>query len=85
MGQAFREEATETKPFTVKAGTDVQAKMMRRTHRLQWGETEDASLVEIPYRGGDMTMVVVLPKAKDGLDARRGGLTGRSCRRPSPR
>ena len=74
--EAFREEATKPEAFTVKAGTVVQAAMMHRTHRFSWADAGDARLLEIPYRGGDTTMVVVLPNAKDGLDAVVKGMTG---------
>jgi len=73
---AFRPEATKPEPFTVKEGVVVSAPTMRRTDHRRYGATEDAALLEIPYRGGDATFVVVLPKAKDGLDAVVRGLSG---------
>jgi serpin B len=67
--EAFREGSTAPMSFTVKPGTAVEAPTMRQTRRMRWSETDDATLLEIPYRGGDTAMIVVLPKAKDGLDA----------------
>jgi serpin B len=65
----FSEEATQDGPFTGPEGKEVQVRLMRRTDHFSYGETERAQVVEIPYRGGDIGMVVVLPKAKDGLAA----------------
>ena len=67
--EPFTESNTADGPFTVKPGTDVVAKMMKTTRNYPYGETEDAQVVEIPYKGGDTSMVIVLPKAKDGLEA----------------
>jgi serpin B len=66
---AFNENATAVGPFTIAGGTDVKAKMMARTGSMMYVETDDAQVLEIPYRGGATSMLVVLPKVKDGLDA----------------
>jgi serpin B len=64
----FNEPSTGDAPFTIAAGREVTVKRMRRTAQLAFGETPDARVVELPYLG-DASMVVVLPKAIDGLDA----------------
>jgi serpin B len=73
--EAFREPATEDGPFTVSASKSVTAKRMSRVDSMAYLETGDAQAVEIPYRGGATSMIVVLPRAKDGLDALVKGLT----------
>ena len=72
----FPDSETAEKPFTVAAGTAVQARLMRRAGRLRYGETADAQVVEILYRNGETSMLVVLPKAKDGLPAVEKALSG---------
>lgn len=67
--EPFQERATQDKPFTVAPGTVVTARLMARTGGLAYAETDDAQWVELPYQGGATSMVVVLPKANDGLDA----------------
>ncbi len=32
-----------------------------------YGEDKDLKLVELPYKGGELSMVVILPKLPDGL------------------
>lgn len=65
----FREGETRREPFfTAKGAVDVP--MMHATTRYRYGETSDAQIVELPYGAmgrNDVTMVVVVPKAKDGL------------------
>src|SRR5205814_1669847 len=72
---AFPEGATQERPFTVASGKDVSAKAMSLTRSLRYGETADAEMLEIPYRDRATSMVVILPKAKGGLDELIHGLT----------
>jgi serpin B len=65
--EPFQERATEDGEFTTGKGSKAKVRFMRRTDRFRYGESERAQVLEIPYVGGDMSMVVVLPKAKDGL------------------
>jgi serpin B len=67
--EPFVERATEDGMFTRGDATQTKVRLMRRTDQYAYGETEHAQVLEIPYVSGDMSMVVVLPKAKDGLDA----------------
>lgn len=67
--EPFSEEMTADGPFAVAPGKDVVAKRMKKTGRFAYAETEDALWVEIPYRANETSMVILLPKAKDGLDA----------------
>jgi len=48
---------------------------MNRTGRLAYGESDVAQVAELPYGGGGMSMVVVLPRAHDGLAALETALT----------
>jgi serpin B len=73
--EQFREAATADAPFAVAPGRDVTARMMALTHSFRRHDTADAQIVELPYRDGATALVVVLPKARDGLDALVAGLT----------
>ena len=44
--------------------------MMRQSHSFPYAETEDLQLLELPYRGGETSMLILLPRAQDGI----GGL-----------
>ena len=72
----FSVESTVDGPFTVAAGKDVTARRMKRHAHLSYAETPAAQWLELPYRGDEISMVVILPRAKDGVDAIVAGLEG---------
>jgi serpin B len=65
--ESFPARATEDGTFARDGGGEVRVRLMRRTDGFTYGETERAQVLEIPYQGGGMSMVVVLPKTKGGL------------------
>jgi len=74
--KAFSESLTADGPFTVAVGREATARRMKRQDHLAYAKTPTAQLLELPYRGGDTSMVVILPDAKDGIDALIGSLSG---------
>lgn len=73
--EPFQESATTDAPFTNEKGEQVTVRMMRRTDHYRYRDEQDAQVLAIPYQGGAAEMVVVLPKAADGLAALERGLT----------
>lgn len=71
----FDAAGTSDAPFHVTPERDAMVPMMNRTGTLAYGESELAQIVEVPYGGGGMSMVVVLPRAPDGLAALEAALT----------
>jgi serpin B len=65
----FSTADTLTEPFALADGGTVDVPMMRNTAGRAWGAIDGATLVELPYRGDDLAMVLVVPDATDGLDA----------------
>ncbi len=57
----FSEGATGPGTFHLPGG-DFQVDMMRQTQRFGYTEGEDYQAVELPYTGGDASMVILLPK-----------------------
>jgi len=41
--------------------------MMTQTEQVRYGELKDVQVLELAYRGGELSMLVILPKARDGL------------------
>lgn len=71
----FRAEATTTGDFFVAPDRPTPTKLMWQTSHFAYHETDQVQLVELPYEGDDLSMVVVLPRRKDGLPAVEKTLT----------
>lgn len=65
----FKKEATQPAPFHLTDGKEAEVPMMARTAEFNYGETADAQLLELPYDGNDLSMLIVLPRKLDGLPA----------------
>ncbi len=72
--EPFREQATRDAPFHAPGG-QVTAPLMRRVAHLSYAEDEAVQVVSLPYRGHDTSMLIVLPRARTGLEAVEGALT----------
>jgi len=64
----FGKDDTKDEPFFAPGGT-VQVPMMRDTKHFQYTDAKTHHVLELPYKGGDLAMVLLVPKAKDGLPA----------------
>jgi len=66
---ASRFDATNTEPaqFWVTPEQSIQALMMRQDHLFRYAETDDLQILELPYIGYDLSMLVLLPKERNGL------------------
>lgn len=72
--QPFEPKATSTDTFTSgRAKLDV--KMMHGSAYAGLGERDGVQVLELPYKGNALSMVVLLPKATDGLEALEARLT----------
>ena len=59
----FEEGLTRDGPFTLPDGSRVTVPMMRQTENFLYAEGEGVQVVELPYVGHEMSMVVLLPEA----------------------
>ncbi len=65
----FAREQTRPLPFHVDDRTEALVPMMQDTRRLAIAREADVTIGQIPYAGGALAMVVVVPEARDGLPA----------------
>ncbi|MFO7774709.1 MAG: serpin family protein [Candidatus Hydrogenedentota bacterium] len=74
-GEPFEEEATESEAFTRPDGAEVDVDMMRQTEQFRYAEVDGVQVLELPYEGRDVAMLLALPEAHDGLPALEAELT----------
>ena len=76
--EQFDAKLTEDADFVVSADRRVRVPMMTRKARFGYAQTPEVQILQMPYKGDDLSMVVVLPRANDGLAALEKSLsTGR--------
>jgi serpin B len=63
----FRKAATRDEPFHVEGGGKVQASLMHQREEVKYLQAGGYQAVDLVYRGGDLSMLVLLPDRKDGL------------------
>jgi serpin B len=71
----FNKDATQEKPFYRMTGDTLQTPMMHQQDRFGYLESESLQLLEMPYKGGDLSMIILLPRDREGLNALEAGLT----------
>jgi serpin B len=59
----FKPEATQNGPFHLINGTDVTAAMMRQTGSFKYSAGDNFQVIELPYDGRELSMVIFLPAA----------------------
>ena len=68
-GLQFDSRNTEDKPFWTDKENSVMVPMMKENAALyNYADTGDLQALELNYLGGDISMVVLLPKERDGLE-----------------
>ena len=73
----FSDNATHPEPFHVRAGTPVDVPMMRKTDKqFGYAKREGFTAVSLPYAGGDLQFLVLLPDDIDGLRGLESKLSG---------
>lgn len=77
--QPFRRQATRPAPFHLAPGATVSVPMMHQTASFRWNRQDGFDLLEIPYTD-QLSMVILLPHAVDGLPALEHRLTGDNLR-----
>lgn len=65
----FAATDTADAPFTLADGSDLTAPMMNRTGEYRWVDAGTYEALDLPYRGEQLVMTVLLPKREGGLAA----------------
>lgn len=69
----FKEKETQTRPFHISQDKTVDVPMMYQMGNFRHAATQEADILELPYDGGDLSMVVLVPRGT--MDELAGILT----------
>ena len=92
----FRKDMTRNGPFYLLQGGEVMVPMMGQTESFGYAEGDGYQAVELPYDGGELSMVILLPASgnfkafEDALNAQKlnaimGSLENRGIRLTMPK
>ena len=71
----FDKKATKNTPFHLSANENVDVSMMFQKEEFKYGAVDDIQMLELPYIGNDLSMLVLLPKELNGLPSLEEKLT----------
>jgi serpin B len=60
--QSFREESTSIDKFYLLDGSMIEVPTMKQSQPFGYIEGSDYQAIELPYSGGELSMVIILPK-----------------------
>jgi serpin B len=71
----FEKKETHDAPFTLLDGSTVQVPMMNQQGEFGYAQVESLQVLEMPYVGEELSMVVLLPQEPAGIGALEKSLT----------
>ncbi len=74
-GSQFRVDQTEPGEFTLQTGSPISAQFMHNEDTFEYAERPGYKLIELPNEGGELTMLLVLPRDLAGLQPLEATLT----------
>ncbi|NLX12483.1 MAG: serpin family protein [Phycisphaerales bacterium] len=63
----FQEARTKNEPFALSDGTKIDVPMMNQADRFGYTEDDQVQVLELPYVGEGLSMVIILPRQKGGI------------------
>jgi len=63
----FEEDNTKPVRFYVNNEKSSEVEMMYQQEEFKYAETDELQLLELPYKGSELSMIVLLPKQVEGL------------------
>jgi serpin B len=77
--EPFKSEMTQLQKFFLTPTRDVKTSLMSRTGDYRIFANDDLQMLELPYKGNELMMLVILPRKLDGLDNLEANLTAEKC------
>ncbi len=75
--RVFKKKNTRDRDFWLSKTQKKQVKTMERTAYYAYRATSDLQVVKIPYKGRAFSMLILLPKSKEGWKALNSSLTAK--------
>jgi serpin B len=63
----FNKSDTHNVPFHLDPSKSIEVSMMHQTSEFNYGENDILQVLELPYKGNEVSMFIVLPREIDGL------------------
>lgn len=63
----FKEQNTRNEPFWITPETQIEVPMMLSDNEFNYMQNGIVEILELPYQGNDISMVILLPRKPDGL------------------
>jgi serpin B len=77
----FRPENTAPAPFHTGTGETIEVPMMQLKDEFRYSRNEHAQMLELPYAGETLSMLILLPDRADGLPALEEALSAANLRK----
>ena len=77
----FDEENTTDRPFNLASDETIEVETMvleNTENRFNYTETDQVQLLQLPYKGDDLSMIILLPKEEESLSSIISDLTEQS-------
>jgi serpin B len=71
----FDTQQTRNQAFYQANGSQTSASMMHQVHDFQYAQMPGFQVLQMPYAGDDLSMVIMLPNERDGLASMEHSLT----------
>jgi len=71
----FDPSLTKGATFWMTPAEGIEVPMMTQQQDFRYAESESVQVLELPYVGGDLSLVVLLPRKADGLEELENALT----------
>jgi serpin B len=71
----FDPKATRDAPFYAAGGKEVKVPMMAQKASFRYGAADGVKVLDLPYKGNRLSMLIVLPDTRDGLPKVEESLT----------
>lgn len=71
----FEKNATENAPFVISPEKRADVPMMHLTDDFKYWGDENLQILELPYKGNDLSMIVFLPRTVEGFESFEKSLT----------